>query len=78
MLRKLIAYQRLLLNSTPPINMNSNDPLMVVTYILIIVVMTFMNMFIFILHFATKNQQIVIHLHNFHLVAGQPNKRHIL
>ncbi|HZK56583.1 MAG TPA: zinc ribbon domain-containing protein YjdM [Desulfosporosinus sp.] len=31
-----------------------------------------------ILHFANKNQQIVIHLHSFHLVAGQPNKRHIL
>ena len=55
MLRKLIAYQRLLLNSTPPINMNSNDPLMVVTYILIIVVMTFMNMFIFMGNTASSN-----------------------
>lgn len=62
MLKKLIAYQRLLLNSTPPINMNSNNPLMVVTYICIIVAMTFMNMFIFMGNTASSNSILPIAL----------------
>ena len=62
MLKKLIAYQRLLLNSTPPINMNSNNPLMVVTYIFIFVAMTFMNMFIFMGNTASSNNILPIAL----------------
>lgn len=62
MLKKLIAYQRLLLNSTPPINMNSNNPLMVVTYIFIIVAMIFMNMFIFMGNTASSSSILPIAL----------------
>ncbi|MGH4051101.1 MAG: hypothetical protein ACREVX_07070 [Clostridium sp.] len=47
MLKKLITYQRVLLNSMPPLNMTSPNPLTTTTYIVAIFVMIFMNFFIF-------------------------------
>ena len=47
MLKRLIAYQRLLLNSTPPINMISPSSLKASLYFVAICMMVFMNFFIF-------------------------------
>ncbi len=47
MLKKLIAYQRLLLNSTPPIDMNSKNPFKLLIYVASIFTIFFINMFIF-------------------------------
>lgn len=47
MLKKLIAYQKLLLNSYPPIDINSQNPLKVLLYVFALAVMTFMYIFIF-------------------------------
>lgn len=47
MLKKLVAFQRILLNSTPPISDNSQKPFKVLLYVLAIFMMVFMNMFIF-------------------------------
>lgn len=47
MLKKLIAYQRLLLNSTPPINMTSINAFEILFYIFCIFSVVFMNIYIF-------------------------------
>ena len=60
MLKKLIAYQRLLLNSTPPIDMSFQSPSKQLLYIFAILVMTFMNMFIFMGNTLSTNDIVPI------------------
>ncbi|MBU3189924.1 hypothetical protein K9O30_11885 [Clostridium bowmanii] len=60
MLKKLIAYQRLLLNSTPPIDIRFQSPFKQIPYIFAILVMTFMNMFIFMGNTLSTNDIIPI------------------
>jgi len=46
-LKKLIAYQRLLLNSNPPIDINSQNPLNVLFYVFAFAMLVFINISLF-------------------------------
>jgi hypothetical protein len=47
MLKKFISYQRLLLNSTPPIDMSSKNPLEILLYFSFIFTVVFMTIYVF-------------------------------
>lgn len=47
MLKKLITYQRLLLNSTPPFDMNSNNPFELLLTVFGVFAVVFMNIYVF-------------------------------
>ncbi|MGV8983599.1 hypothetical protein [Clostridium sp.] len=60
MLKKLISYQRLLLNSTPPIDISFQSPSKQLPYILSFFIMVFMTMFIFMGNSLSTNELVPI------------------
>ena len=59
-LKKIIAYQRILLNSSPPLNMTPQNPLISFFYTAAIFVMIFMNFYIFTGTIVYANTTLVV------------------
>lgn len=62
MLKNLIAYQRLLLNSTPPLGVTSEKPFKESFYVLIIFMVIFVNIFIFSFSGNTISLNMVLYI----------------
>jgi len=62
MLKRIVKFQRILLNSTPPFNMATPNPLITFLYFVVIFVMIFMNFFIFMGTTLSANTTLVIFL----------------